>query len=296
MKTFKFLSLLTIAALLVSSCGNKQGKTSEESSEAMDIKQYIEAAKAITPNLEDISQYIKALEVVDAKYYPVLVNDPYKAHDYKSTFPAAAANLGIYSIDIIYHAYGEAIESAYLTFAAAQELAKFIGIEGAFAAITFDAFEGSISNRDSIAMIINELLKESQNYASDEEVLFIHAAYLAGAYAEKMHIISSLIQQSLKSESLTPEDEINLKESIVIYVNRLKSVDALLKLVEPQAEQIKSVALLENFQQLRKLATSLEAEEEAILSSTIDELKENALLNASFETVSKIRTLIVTAG
>lgn len=296
MKTCKLFSLLVIVALILSACGNKQSKTGEQGSEAMDLSQYIEAAKAITPNMDDVSHYLKALEISEAGYYPVLTNDPYKAHDYKSSFPVAAANLGVYSIDIIYHVYGDDMEKAYTTFAAAQELAKYVGVEGVFATMTFDAFEGTAVSRDSMAMIINELLKESQNYATEEEVLFIHTAYLAGAYVEKMYIVSSLIQQALKSEELTKEEEVSLKESIVIYISRLKSVDVLLNIVEKQADQVKSVATLESLQQLRKEATSLEGEEESILSATPAELRNNELLNSSFVTVAKARTLIVTAG
>jgi len=296
MKTFKLFSLIVIVALFLSACGNKQNKTGDQESEAMDLSKYIEAAKAITPNMDDVSHYLKALEISEAGYYPVLTNDPYKAHDYKSSYPVAAANLGVYSIDIIYHVYGGDMEKAYTSFAAAQELAKYVGVEGAFAAMTFDAFEGTAVSRDSMAMIINELLKESQKYSTEEEIMFVHTAYLAGAYAEKMYIISSLIQQALKSEDLSQEDEVSLKESIVIYISRLKSVDALLNIVEKQADQVKSVATLENLQELRNEATSLEAEEDSILSASPAELRDNEMLNKSFETVAKVRTLIVTAG
>ena len=293
MKTLKLLSLLVLIALIFSSCGNKKAQSDESASESFDIAKYIEAAEAINPKAEDVSQYMKALELVNAKYYPALVNDPYKAHDYKTGYPLAAANLGIYSIDIVYHVYGDAIDAAYTSFAAAQELAKYVGVEGAYAAMTFDAFEGSASNRDSIVLIFNELLRDSRNYTTEEEILFVHTAFLSGVYVEKMHIVGSLIQQLLKSEELTQEESIELKELLVIYIERLKTAQVLVSAIEEQVEQLKDVIILEQFQELRKMGTSIEAEEEGILSASPAELKSNELLNASFETVNSIRTLIV---
>ena len=293
MKTLKLLSLLALIAVLFSSCGNKKAKSDESASESFDLNTYIEAAKAINPNAEDVSQYMKALELVNANYYPALVNDPYKAHDYKTTYPIAAANLGIYSIDIIYHVYGDDINAAYTSFAAAQELAKYIGVEGAYASMTFDAFEGSAANRDSLVMIFNELLKDSRNYTTEEEILFVHTAFLSGVYVEKMHIVGSLIQQLLKSEELSQEESIELKELLVIYIERLKSAQVLVSAIEGQVEQLKNIIILEQFQELRKIGTSIEAEEEAMLSATPAELKSNDLLNTSFEILNSIRTLMV---
>ena len=66
MKTLKLFSLLIVASLGLSSCGGKKSGDNEVSSEKIDIKDYIEAAKAITPNMDDVSQYIKALELVNA--------------------------------------------------------------------------------------------------------------------------------------------------------------------------------------------------------------------------------------
>ena len=296
MKTLKLFTLLTILAVVLSSCGNKKAKTGDASAEAFDLQQYIEAAKAITPNMDNIGNYIDALELVDAKYYPMLMNDPYKAQEYKTSFPVAAVNLGIYSIDIIYHVYGDAIDAAYLSFAAAQELARFVGVEGAFAATTFDAFEGAAASRDSVTLMFNNLLTESQNYSTEKEILFVHTAYLAGAYIEKMYIMSSLIQQALKSDEFTQEDEINLKESIVIYVERLKSVDVLLTAIEAQIDQLKSLELLAQFQELRTLATSIEAGEAEILAASNAELRESEKLQQSFDIISNIRSMLVTTN
>lgn len=296
MKTLKLFTLLTIVAVLLSSCGNKKGKTGEVQEEEFNLQNYIELASEITPNMDDIGQYLKALDLVNAKYYPVIAHDPYKAPDYKTSYPLAAALLGVYSIDIVYHAYGDGIDAAYLSFAAAQELARYVGVEGAFAATTFDAFEGTAGSRDSVTMMYNNLLVESENYSTEGEILFVHTAYLIGAYTEKMHIISTLIQQALNTESLTQEEEISLKQSIVLYADRLKTADLLLSAIEVQIDHFQTFLIPDQFFKLNKLATSIEATEEEILKMPLQEIKESELLKESFKIVSNIRTMLVTAS
>jgi hypothetical protein len=296
MKTLKLFTLLTIVAVLLSSCGNKKGKTGDVQEEEFNLQKYIELANEITPNMNDIGQYLKALDLVKAKYYPELAHDPYKAPEYKTSFPHAAAMLGVYSIDIVYHAYGDDIDAGYLSFAAAQELARYVGVEGAFAVTTFDAFEGTAGSRDSIALMYNNLLKESENYANEGEILFVNTAYLIGGYTEKMHIMSSLIQQKLNAETLSQEEEISLKQLIVVYADRLKAAGSLLSAIEIQIDHFQTFLIPDQFFKLNKLATSIEATEAEILEMPLEKIKESELLKESFQIVSNIRTMLVTAS
>ena len=125
MKYLNYTLTFVLAIALFTSCGSNKKK--EQSSDTFNIEDYIKAAETIDPTINSVDQIFDIMYMVNAEYYDVLTNDPYNAHSYKGSFPIAAANLGIYMVDILYHFYGEEPETMYLAFQAAQELAMHIG-------------------------------------------------------------------------------------------------------------------------------------------------------------------------
>lgn len=198
MKYLNYTLVLVLALALFTSCGNKTKK--EEDSGTFDIQDYIKTAETIDPSLNSVEQVFDILAMVNAEYYDVLTNDPYTAHAYKSSYPIAAANLGIYVTDILYHYYGEATETMYTAFQAAQELAKHIGVESEFGAWTIEKLEGSTLHRDTITMLFNSLLADSENYGSEKEMVFVHTAFLTGSFVEKVYITGSLLDEKIQME------------------------------------------------------------------------------------------------
>jgi len=171
MKYLNYTLALLISLALFASCGSSQKK--DQSSDTFNIEDYIKAAETIDPTINSVEQVFDILDLVNAEYYDVLTNDPYNAHSYKTSYPIAAANLGIYMVDILYHFYGEAQETMYLSFQAAQELAKEIGVDKEFGLWTLEKLEGSTMQRDTITMMFNTLLEESEQYGSEKEMIFI---------------------------------------------------------------------------------------------------------------------------
>ena len=109
MKYINISLALFISAIFLASCGNS-AKKEDQSSTTFDLDAYIKAAEAIDPDLNSVDQVFSILDMVNAEYYDVLTNDPYNAHSYKTSYPVAAANLGVYMADILYHHYGEDTE------------------------------------------------------------------------------------------------------------------------------------------------------------------------------------------
>ena len=221
MKYLNYTLVLLISLALFASCGNNQKK--EQTSETFNIEDYIKAAETIDPAINNVEQIFDILDLVNAEYYDVLTNDPYNAHSYKASYPIAAANLGIYMVDILYNFYGEATETMYISFQAAQELAKEIGVDSEFGTWTFEKLEGSTMQRDTITRMFNTLLKDSEQYGSEKEMIFIHTAFLTGSFIEKVHISGNLLKQKMLTEDLTQEDEGDIRELLVIYLNQLSA-------------------------------------------------------------------------
>jgi len=295
MKYLNYTLVLVLSLALFASCGNKSKK--DQSSGTYDIQDYIKTAETIDPSLNSVEQVFSILDMVNAEYYDVLTNDPYSAHAYKASYPIAAANLGIYVTDILYHYYGEEPETMYLAFAAAQELAQHIGVEGEFAAWTIEKLEGSTLHRDTIAMIFNTLLADSENYQSEQEMVFVHTAFLTGSFVEKVHITGNLLKQKLLVEDKTQEDEGDIRELLVIYLNQLNpSTGVLYDAFLRQQDQLKEIVVLATFEQLKALSEHLIELKAELAVASIDDIASNEDLKKSFQLIENLRELLVTAG
>ena len=296
MRILKPVLSFVLALFLITSCSSNKKQQNDTSEETYDLQSYIDAAEAITPDLNSVDQIFKVLDMVEAGYYPVLTNDPYSAHSYKSTYPVAAANLGIFMTDMVYHLYGENTETMYLTFAAAQELARHIGVESEFASTTIENLEGTMMKRDTITILFNELMKESEKYNSSQEMLFVHTAFLTGAFIEKVHISSSLLKQKMKAEEISRENESNIKELLVIYLNQIEPTGILLEAFEQQQAQLERVVMGNTFTKLDMLATQLREVKSSLVAMPVNEIATDEALLSSFELISELRTTIVTSS
>lgn len=296
MKYVKITLAFTISLLLVVSCGSNK-KQEENVADTFGIEDYIKAAEAVEPNLNKVDQMFNILYMVHAGYYDVLTNDPYSAHNYKTSYPIAAANLGIYMTDIVYHLYGEAHDNMFLTFAAAQELAKYIGIESEFATWTIENLEGTIEKRDTITHIFNNLLSDSENYNSEKEMVFVHTAFLTGSFVEKLYISSSLLKDKMKTAEISDELEGDIRQLLVIFVNQLApSSSILFDAFKRQQDQLKGLVILNAFESLQERAVRLKEMKSTLSVAPISELASNEDLEKTFTLISDLRTALVTAS
>ncbi len=296
MKQLKFTLVLTLSLLILSSCGNNK-KPGQQSSDEFKIEDYIKAAEAIEPNMNRVEQIFNILDMVNAEYYDVLTNDPYSAHNYKFSFPITAANLGIYMTDIIYHLYGENNEAMYLSFAAAQELAKHLGIQSKFGSWTIENLEGTMAKRDTVTMLFNNLLSDSKNYNSEKEMVFVHTAFLTGSFVEKIHITSNLLKQKMAATDLTQEQEGDIRELLVIYLNQLSpSTGVLYDAFERQQDQLSGLVVLTTFQKLEELSDQLKSVKATLAVAPISEIASNQDLIATFNLIANLRMVLVTAS
>ena len=296
MKHLKITLAIIFSVLILTSCGGNK-KQGEQPSEEFKIEDYIKAAEAIEPNMNRVEQVFNILDMVNAEYFDVLTNDPYSAHNYKSSYPVAAANLGIYMTDILYHLYGEANESMYLSFAAAQELAKHIGVESKFGSWTIENLEGTMMKRDTVTMLFNSLLVDSENYNTEKEMVFIHTAFLTGSFVEKVYISSNLLKQKMAASELTQEQEADIRELLVIYLNQLDpSAGVLYDAFERQQDQLSGLVILTTFQKLKELSAQLKSVKSTLAVAPISEIAANQDLKTTFSLIDNLRNVIVTAA
>ena len=286
--------MVVLTVVLMGSCANNKKREASTSGD-FDLNAYIEAAEAIDPNLARVDQVFNILDMVHAEYYDVLTNDPYNAHSYKTSYPVAAANLGIYMTDVIYHYYGEADDAMFITFQAAQELASYVGVESEFVNFTYDQLEGMVLRRDTLTRLFNNLLEDSEKYSTEQEMVFIHTAFLTGSFIEKVYITSNLLVQKMSDQEMTKEEESDIRELLVIYLNQLDpSTDILYEAYKNQQEQLEGLVVLTTFDQLRELAEELQNVKASLSLAPIPEIAANQELQRTFELIANLRNLLVT--
>jgi len=294
MKHLNYTLALLISLALFASCGSNQKK--DQSTDTFNIEDYIKAAETIDPSIRTVEQILDILDLVNAEYYDVLTNDPYNAHSYKTTYPIAAANLGVYVVDIIYHFYGEDTESMYLTFQAAQELAKHIGVDSEFGAWTFENLEGTPMQRDTITRMFNQLLLDSEQYGSEKEMVFVHTAVLTGSFVEKVHITGNLLKQKLLAEEISQEDEGDIRELLVIFMNQLNpSSTVLYDAFVKQQDQLGNLMVLATFEKLKDLSDHLTELKTTLAVAPVSEIRESQDLKTAFQLIENLRSVLVTA-
>jgi len=294
MKYLNYTLALLISLALFASCGSNQKK--EQSSDTFNIEDYIKAAETISPSVNSVEQIFDVLDLVNAEYYDVLTNDPYNAHSYKTSYPIASANLGIYMVDILYHFYGEATETMYLSFQAAQELAKEIGVDSELGTWTFEKLEGSTMQRDTITRMFNMLLKDSEQYGSEKEMIFIHTAFLTGSFIEKVHITGNLLKQKILVDELSQEDEGDIRELLVIFMNQLNPASAILyDAFVKQQDQLEGLVVLSTFEKLKELSEHLTELKPTLTIAPISEIRANQELKTAFQLIENLRSLLITA-
>ncbi|MCD4710379.1 MAG: hypothetical protein K8R52_05990 [Bacteroidales bacterium] len=285
--------ILVLSLALFASCGSN--KKQDQSSDTFNIEDYIKAAETIEPSINNVEQIFDILDLVQAEYYDVLTNDPYNAHSYKTTYPIAAANLGIYSVDILYHFYGEATETMYLTFSAAQELAKHIGVESEFGSWTIEKLEGSTMQRDTITRLFNGLLMDSKQYSSEQEMVFVHTAFLAGSFIEKVYITGNLLKQKMLVKELSQEDEGDIRELLVIFMNQLNpSTTVLHDAFVKQQDQLEGLIILSTFDKLKDLSNHLIELKPTLAVAPVSEIAANEELKTAFQLIENLRRILVT--
>ncbi len=258
MKIFRTTTVLFLALALMVSCNSGDDKKSETSTETSKLSEVMKAADAISPEITNVEDVFKTLELVDAAYYPSLCNDPYLATSYLNSKPVASANLGIYITDIVYHLYGEASSEMFITFSATQELAKYIGLEEEFAVTLLTELEGGGEvSRDSLITVFNSLMKNSEKYGSENEMAYVHNSFLTGLYVEKLYITSSLLDQAYNKKEKSEDDITNAKKLLAIFQNQLKSVSVLSESLDGQYEYLGGLILVEEVDALKVSSTAL---------------------------------------
>lgn len=244
MKLTRSVSLFSafIALFLLWSCGssNKEANSDEFEQAQQSLKDQIEDVVYNIPSPTEIPYLLQA---TGAEFNQALVNDRSKADQYASRNDKAALNLGVYAADIGYLSSYDKTQEAIDYLNACKSLADGLGVIGTFDIEVLKSFEANISNKDSLASLLNKTVQQTGNFLKDDSRNKLAALVVTGSFVEGLYISTGLIKSYPKD--ILPDDQRNLVLTPLMRVilQQSQSVGELLKMLATvdQAEPIASI-------------------------------------------------------
>jgi hypothetical protein len=256
------LSAFLVFALFSCGSSNKEkDQNSEEFKEAeQSLKQQIEE---VVYNLPSPSEIPYLLQATGAEFNESLINPRTKVDQYIARTDKAALNLGVYAADIGYLASYDKTQDAINYLGAVKTLADNMGVIGSFDADVLKRFESNISNKDSLAHLLNDAVKKTEGFLKDDSRNKLSALVVTGSFVEGLYISTGLIKSYPKN--LKPTDRnLVLTPLMRVVLQQKLSVSELLKmLTSGPVEQTEPVnAIVADLKLLDQAYTALNIEEQ----------------------------------
>jgi hypothetical protein len=216
---------------LIVACGSEKKKESDSAKEFDDaqgqMKEQLNKALLDIPSPSEIPYIIQG---TGADFNPNIINSHLKYEDYTISAKKAAFNLGVYATDIGYlSSYGKTQEALnYMD--VCLKLTETVGAKDAVDFNVLERFEKNLSNPDSLAVIIDQVIDNSDKYLQNNERTNIAALVIGGTFIEALYISTQIIDTYPKD--MLPDDL------------RLQVLSPLVQMLAKQKDSLKDVIVL----------------------------------------------------
>lgn len=271
---------------LVQACGSSSNSDKDKNSE-----EFKEAEGKLEEQIEDVVYNIPSpseipyiLKQTGAEFNQSLVNPRSNADKYVSRNDKAALNLGVYSADIGYLSSYDKTQEAIDYLAVCKKLADNLNIIGSFDADILQKFEENIDDKDSLALVLNAAVQQTDKYLKNDDRDKLAALVITGSFVEGLYISTGLVNSYPKD--LLPEDKRNLVLTPIIRVilEQKKSVEDLVSMLGAVEQTEPVITIRGELEQLVNTYQALNIE---------DQIKNNrADLLLSDENLMQVTTIV----
>ena len=229
---FCLCALLATGLAACTSGKDDKSKNSDEFEESETLKEQIEGVVYNIPSPTEIPYLLQA---TGADFNESVVNPKSKVDQYTTRNDKAALNLGVYVADIGYLSSYDKTQEAIDYLSACKTLADNLGLIGTFDSEVVKQFEENITNKDSLARLLDRTIKQTEAFLNDDNRNKLSSLVVSGSFIEGLYISTQLVKSYPKN--ILPEDSRNLiltpimrvileqKKAVSELVNMLKSVD-----------------------------------------------------------------------
>jgi hypothetical protein len=227
--SFFFSVLLAAGLASCASSSEDKSKNSDEFDEAnKSLKNQIEE---VVYNIPSPSEIPYLLQATGAEFNETLLHDRNKVDSYNTKNDKAALNLGVYVADIGYLTSYDKTQDAIDYLGSCKTLADNLGLIGTFDSELGKEFEANISNKDSLAHLLDRTIKQAEAFLIDDNRNKLASLIVTGSFIEGLYISTGLIKSYPKN--ILPEDSRNLVLTPLMRVvlEQRKAVSELLKIL-----------------------------------------------------------------
>jgi hypothetical protein len=257
---FIFTVLLAAGMASCSSSSEDKNKNAEEFDEAGEtLKQQIEE---VVYNIPSPSEIPYLLQATGAEFNENLLNPRTKVDQYTTRNDKAALNLGVYVADIGYLTSYDKTQEAIDYLASCKTLADNLGLIGTFDTELGKQFEANISNKDSLAHLLDRTLRQAQAFLIDDDRNKLASLVVTGSFVEGLYISTGLIKTYPKN--ILPEDNRNLVLTPLMRVvlEQKKAVSELLKMLTAVDQTDPITSIVKDLKELEQTYQKLNIEEQ----------------------------------
>lgn len=279
--------------VFLSSCGSSNSDKDKNSDEFKEAEESLQKQiQEVIYNIPTPTEIPYVLQATGAEFNANLINSESKAAKYINVTDKAALNLGVYTADIGYLTSYEKTQEAIDYLNACKSLADGLGVIGTFDLEILKRFEANISNKDSLALLLNETATQTEKFLKDDSRNKLAALVVSGSFVEGLYISTGLI--SSYPRNILPDDARNqiLTPIIQVVLKQKNSVTDLLKMLS-SVEQTGPVAgMVSDLQALEAAYASLNVDEQ-IKNNRADLVLTDKNLEQITKVVAKMRNSIV---
>jgi hypothetical protein len=198
----------------------------------------------------------------------------------------------VYTADIGYLTSYEKTQEAIDYLNACKSLADYLGIIGTFDVEILRRFEANIANKDSLATLLDESIKQTEKFLKDDTRNKQAALVVAGSFVEGLHISTGLVNSYPKDLLPTDARNVILTPVIQVILNQQKSVSELLKMLSAIEQTDPVSGMVRDLKELEAAYAALNIEDQ-IKNNRADLVLSDKNLETISAVVAKMRQSIV---
>jgi hypothetical protein len=288
--SIKAISILSVLAVLFTSCGG--GEQKQESAASTEGDEFDEAKTQVISNINQVikdlpppSEVPYLLMATGTDFDASLVNSLEKLDTYSNPTSLAAINLGIYITDVGYLTSYEKAQQTLEYVSACQKLSEDIGVASAMDMRLMSRFERNLNDKDSLKVLVDEVINKTSERLDAIDRMNVAGLVLAGSYVEGLYVSTKLIANF--DEDLPP---LLLEPLIKIIIDQRPAVDDLLVVMEDLKGDDAVAKMTEDLGKIKAVYdTDLAEVSKAISENTGDLMLTKDMLTSLTTTVSEIR-------
>ncbi len=261
--------------------------------------EFKEAEESLRTTIEDVVYNIPSpteipylIQQTGAEFNQGLLNSRDKADQYMNRTDKASLNLGVYTADIGYLTSYDKTQEAIEYLNACKTLADYLGVIGTFDIEILKRFEANISNKDSLASLLDESIRQTEKFLRDDTRSKQAALVVAGSFVEGLYISTGLVNSYPKDILPTDARNIILTPVIQVILNQKKSVSELLKMLSAIEQTDPVSGMVRDLKELEEAYNALDIEEK-IKNNRADMVLSDNNLETISVVVAKMRKTIV---